>query len=130
MVQFSFAYNRLRESFMAFTHSHSYDAFQEWYNGDMPFINEACSYYGNCFSGAIYGPMGPTEVQAEQEWEAFLLRTARTFQTLALCTDWHKSVPYFYENMGDPDVTLDHFFPELAAAIRANEEEEKEAFPF
>lgn len=130
MAQFNSAYDILRESFMAFTHQQSYDSFQEWYDGDLPFINEARSYYGNCFSGAIYSPMGPTESQAEQEWEDFLLRTARTFQTLALCTDRHESVPYFYENMGDPDVTLDHFFPELAAAIRTNEEEEEDAFPF
>lgn len=129
MAQFSFAYNHLRESFMAFTHQHSYDAFQEWYNG-CPYIEWVWGYYGGIFEGASYS--SPQEENAEREWESFLLRTAKIFDTLADCTDWHESVPYFYENFGNPEETLRHFFSELEESERIKREASlgEDYFPF
>lgn len=129
MTKFNFAYNRLREAYMAFTHSHSYHSFQAWYN-ECHYIDWVWGYYGGIFERADYYS-SPQKERAQREWESFLLRTAKIFDILADCTDWHESVPYFYEN-GDPEATLRQFFPELEEADRIRRENSlgKDYFPF
>lgn len=96
MARFTAAYISLRESFMMFTHQHSYDAFQAWWNGDFPFLVEAWEFLDS------------------REREDRMNSISKTFRLLADCTDWKESVPYFYnEALGDPDRTLSHFFPEI-----------------
>lgn len=96
MASFTEAYYTLRESFMCFTHAHSYNAFQAWWNGDSPFVVESWEF------------LDPSER------EGYMEKLSEIFHLLAECTDWKESVPYFYnEAIGDPYETLDHFFPDI-----------------
>lgn len=109
MARFTEAYYTLRESFMCFTHAHSYDAFQAWWNGDSPFVVESWEF------------LDP------REREGWMNRVSKTFRLLADCTDWKESVPYFYnEAMGNPNDTLEHFFYDAMGDTWIEEDD----FPF
>lgn len=110
MASFTQAYYTLRESFMCFTHAHSYNAFQAWWNGDSPFVAESWEF--------LY----------PSEREGYMEKLSKVFRLLADCTDWKESVPYFYnEAMGDPYKTIERFFPDVRCFTWIEEEDN---FPF